>query len=203
MSRQSSLFSTDFTYSDAKTTLEKKLHLHFMTEESNEPIKNSSIYYSFQETSFGNLLIASTDIGICYAAFYDDQKDGVTKFNNYYQYYTIQAKHEAIHKEALLYFQKDQNKWPTLTLHLKGTAFQLQIWKALLKIPLGKLSSYNAIANLIDKPKASRAVGTAIGKNPIAYIIPCHRVVQTNGQLGGYMWGMERKAAILNWELNK
>jgi AraC family transcriptional regulator of adaptative response/methylated-DNA-[protein]-cysteine methyltransferase len=70
----------------------------------------------------------------------------------------------------------------------------------LLLLPFGSKSSYNKIAEQIGKPKASRAVGTAIGKNPIAFIIPCHRVVQTNGQLGGYMWGIERKAAILRWE---
>lgn len=201
MNRQVSLFSIDIMGDNEQTTLEKRLHIHVMEDLSNQP--NNPIHYSFQESLFGNLLIASTPLGICYAAFYDNQNEGLEEFYNYFEGFTIQHKEEPIHKEALLFFQKDENKWPFLSLHLRGTAFQIQVWEALLTIPIGKLSSYSAMANAIGKPNAARAVGTAIGKNPIAYIIPCHRVVQTNGQLGGYMWGIERKKAILNWELNK
>jgi AraC family transcriptional regulator of adaptative response/methylated-DNA-[protein]-cysteine methyltransferase len=90
-----------------------------------------------------------------------------------------------------------------LILHLKGTEFQVQIWCKLLEIPFGKLISYSQLAKSINKPKAARAVGTAIGSNPIAYLIPCHRVVQSNGSLGGYMWGLKRKSDIISWEVKR
>ena len=87
-----------------------------------------------------------------------------------------------------------------IKLHLKGTPFQLKVWEALLKIPMGARSTYGQLAHEIGQPTASRAVGTAIGSNPIAFIIPCHRVIQASGHLGGYMWGPIRKAALLGWE---
>jgi len=76
----------------------------------------------------------------------------------------------------------------------------LKVWESLLKIPMGALTTYGDIAKKIGKPKASRAVGTAIGKNPIAFLIPCHRVIQGSGDIGGYMWGPTRKSAIIGWE---
>jgi AraC family transcriptional regulator of adaptative response/methylated-DNA-[protein]-cysteine methyltransferase len=83
---------------------------------------------------------------------------------------------------------------------LKGTDFQLKVWETLLKIPMGRLSTYHNIAEQIGSPKASRAVGTAIGSNPVAFLIPCHRVIQSSGKIGGYMWGNTRKTAIIGWE---
>jgi AraC family transcriptional regulator of adaptative response/methylated-DNA-[protein]-cysteine methyltransferase len=87
-----------------------------------------------------------------------------------------------------------------LPILLRGSAFQLKVWEALLKIPEGRLASYDQIAEAIGQPTASRAVGTAIGSNPIAYLIPCHRVIKKTGLFGGYRWGAERKQAILGWE---
>ena len=87
-----------------------------------------------------------------------------------------------------------------IKLHLKGTDFQLKVWETLLKIPMGNLSTYGQIAGEIQNPKASRAVGTAIGSNPVAFLIPCHRVIQSSGHFGGYMWGTTRKTAIIGWE---
>jgi AraC family transcriptional regulator of adaptative response/methylated-DNA-[protein]-cysteine methyltransferase len=84
-----------------------------------------------------------------------------------------------------------------------GTPFQLKVWETLLKIPTGNLSTYGTIAREIDKPKASRAIGTAIGSNPVAFLIPCHRVIQSTGNLGGYKWGNTRKTAIIGWEAAK
>lgn len=203
MSQQASLFSTEYSNSNQLSILEKKLQFHVMSNEHMENSNSLTIHYSFQETILGKIIIASTTLGICYASFYDEQKGALTNLKHHFQDFTIIAKEKDAHKKALLFFQKEENKWPSITLHVKGTQFQLNVWKALLKIPLGKLSNYISIATILGNSKASRAVGTAIGKNPIAYIIPCHRVIQTNGQLGGYMWGIERKAAILNWELNK
>jgi len=87
-----------------------------------------------------------------------------------------------------------------ITLLLRGTNFQIKVWEALLRIPTGKLVSYDQIAAAIGQPKASRAVGTAIGSNRIGYVIPCHRVIQKVGGIGGYRWGTDRKRAILGWE---
>jgi AraC family transcriptional regulator of adaptative response/methylated-DNA-[protein]-cysteine methyltransferase len=81
--------------------------------------------------------------------------------------------------------------------------FQIKVWESLLKIPTGDLSTYGDIAKTINNPKAARAVGTAIGANPIAFLIPCHRVIQRNGNLGGYRWGTDKKMAIIGWEAAK
>jgi AraC family transcriptional regulator of adaptative response/methylated-DNA-[protein]-cysteine methyltransferase len=89
---------------------------------------------------------------------------------------------------------------PTLPVLVRGTAFQLKVWEALLKIPEGQLASYDQIADAIGQPTASRAVGTAIGSNPIGYLIPCHRVIKKTGLFGGYRWGIERKQAMVGWE---
>jgi AraC family transcriptional regulator, regulatory protein of adaptative response / methylated-DNA-[protein]-cysteine methyltransferase len=100
-------------------------------------------------------------------------------------------------------FHNDRDKLSGIKLHLKGTDFQLKVWESLLKIPLGKLSTYKDIAKQIGCPKASRAVGTAIGCNPVAYLIPCHRVIQSTGLFDGYHWGTIRKTAIIGWEQAK
>lgn len=111
--------------------------------------------------------------------------------------------HQAIdqlQQNALLIFQKDWSQIDQIKLHLNGTDFQLKVWETLLKIPLGSLTTYSAVAKCISKPKASRAVGTAIGNNPVGFIIPCHRVIQKSGNIGNYMWGSTRKSAIIGWE---
>ena len=105
--------------------------------------------------------------------------------------------------QALYIFTQDWQQLENIKLHLKGTSFQLKVWETLLKIPMGQLSTYGNIAASIEKPTASRAVGTAIGSNPVAFLIPCHRVIQSTGLFGGYMWGPTRKAAIIGWEAAK
>ena len=88
-------------------------------------------------------------------------------------------------------------------MHLRGAEFQIKVWETLLKIPLGKFTTYGNIANYIKNPNASRAVGTAIGDNPVAFLIPCHRVIQSTGIFGGYHWGSVRKTAMIGWEAAK
>jgi AraC family transcriptional regulator of adaptative response/methylated-DNA-[protein]-cysteine methyltransferase len=87
-----------------------------------------------------------------------------------------------------------------LKVLLKDSPFQLKVWEALLKVPMGKLTNYRSLARQMGRPKASRAVGSALGKNAIAFLIPCHRVIRETGALGGYRWGLERKTAMLSWE---
>jgi len=96
-------------------------------------------------------------------------------------------------------FAVDGPRQPVHVL-LKGTKFQLKVWEALLKIPFGSVSSYRGIASAIDQNNAMRAVGSAIGSNPLAFLIPCHRVIRSEGIIGEYHWGSARKAAIIGWE---
>ncbi|MNT75939.1 Methylated-DNA--protein-cysteine methyltransferase [compost metagenome] len=106
-------------------------------------------------------------------------------------------------QNALYIFSHDWSKLNQVKLHLKGTEFQLKVWEALLKIPMGKLATYGNLAKQLQNPNASRAVGTAIGDNPVAFLIPCHRVIQSSGALGGYHWGLNRKTAMIGWEAAK
>jgi len=106
------------------------------------------------------------------------------------------------HQQNILdFFHCEWANLPEIKLHLKGTDFQLKVWESLLKIPMGNLSTYGKIAVDIHNPNASRAVGAAIGQNPIAYLIPCHRVIRASGIMGGYMWGETRKTAMIGWEI--
>ena len=98
-------------------------------------------------------------------------------------------------------FSHQGNQLQRLTVLAQGTNFQLKVWEALLRIPAGAVSTYSHIARSIGQPKAQRAVGTAIGSNPVAFLIPCHRVIQSTGKLGGYHWGETRKSAIVGWEM--
>src|SRR5690606_39008701 len=110
---------------------------------------------------------------------------------------------DLMQQNALFFFQNDWSKLGEIRLHLKGTDFQLKVWETLLKIPMGKLATYGNIAQERGNVSACRAVGTAIGNIPVAFLIPCHRVIQSSGNLGGYMWGNTRKAAIIGWESAK
>jgi len=162
------------------------------------------IYYSCAETLFGNILIASTSKGICHLSFVKDQtvSPGL-EIGQKFPAATLEQKTDLIQQQALKMFRDDWSDLGRIKLHLKGTPFQIKVWNALLQIPPGSLKSYLNIANEIGDPKASRAVGTAIGSNPIAYLIPCHRVITSSGELGGYHWGIDRKSAMIGWEAAK
>jgi AraC family transcriptional regulator of adaptative response/methylated-DNA-[protein]-cysteine methyltransferase len=159
-----------------------------------------SIHYSFSESLFGKLIVASTNRGVCHMAFYEDDVVALENLKSKFPNATFQEKLDTLQQNALSIFQNDWSKLPEIKLHLKGTNFQLKVWESLLKIPMGKLTTYGKIAQQIEKPNASRAVGTAIGSNPVAFLIPCHRVIQSTGTFGGYMWGNTRKTAIIGWE---
>lgn len=164
---------------------------------------NLSINYSFAESPFGNILVASTSRGICHIAFSDDDEKSFQFLKSKFPNATYTQKVDLIQQNALFIFTHDWSKLNQIKLHLKGTEFQLKVWETLLKIPMGKLTTYGTIARKIDAPKASRAVGTAIGDNPVAFLIPCHRIIQSTGVFGGYHWGSVRKAAIIGWEASQ
>jgi AraC family transcriptional regulator of adaptative response/methylated-DNA-[protein]-cysteine methyltransferase len=162
--------------------------------------ENLEINYCFATSPFGKIIVASTTKGVCHMFFDEDEARALNDLKKKFakaKYHQITDKFQ---QDALFIFQKNWSKLNTIKLHLAGTAFQLKVWETLLKIPTGKLTTYGHLAKTIGKPKASRAVGTAIGNNPVAYLIPCHRVIQANGNSGEYMWGETRKTAIIGWE---
>lgn len=201
--QQATLFDVAFETGLSGTS---RLHDLFITIEGMTPAeyKNGGseliINYSFADSHFGRLLVASTEKGVCYMAFYEDETTAFELLKSKFPNAKYVQKLDLHQQNALFIFQNDWSKLQDIKLHLKGTDFQLKVWEALLKIPMGKLSTYGKIAEELNNPNASRAVGTAIGSNPIAFLIPCHRVIQTSGTFGGYMWGNTRKTAIIGWE---
>jgi len=158
------------------------------------------INYSFMDTHFGEVIVASTEKGVCYMAFCAMQDEGLAGLRGEFPQAQLLQKSDAIQQRVLSIFSQDWSDLEGIKLHLKGTDFQLKVWSALLQVPEGQLNSYASIAKAIDSPKASRAVGSAIGSNPVAFLIPCHRVIQSSGKISGYRWGRERKQALIAWE---
>ncbi|EMI66258.1 bifunctional helix-turn-helix domain-containing protein/methylated-DNA--[protein]-cysteine S-methyltransferase [Leptospira noguchii] len=166
--------------------------------------ENLKVRYSFQKSVFGDYLIASTEKGICNLFFYDIPKEQiVSELKKQLDRADIIEQTDENQNRVIRFFDNTLNGNEKIKLHLKGTEFQIKVWEALLKIPEGQLSSYSDIADWIGQKNASRAVGTAIGKNPIGYLIPCHRVIKSTGEIGEYRWGSERKMAMIGWETSK
>ena len=165
--------------------------------------ENLSINYSFAESPFGNILVASTSKGICNMSFADDEQKAYDELFRQFPNAKYRQMVDLIQQNALYIFTRDWSKLDEIKIHIKGTDFQIKVWEALLKIPMGELSTYASIATSINNPNASRAVGSAIGDNPVAFIIPCHRVIQSTGIIGQYHWGSTRKTALIGWEAAK
>ncbi|MCW3463429.1 methylated-DNA--[protein]-cysteine S-methyltransferase [Chitinophaga nivalis] len=186
-----------------------RLHDLFINIESMTPgeFKNGGkalhINYSFAESPFGNILVASTPKGICHMAFADNREAALAALTAQFPNATFTQMVDLIQQNTLYIFTQDWSRLSDIKLHLKGTAFQLKVWEALLKIPMGNLTTYSDLARRIDHPNASRAVGTAVGQNPVAFLIPCHRVIKATGELGQYHWGSIRKTAMVGWEAAK
>ena len=183
-----------------------RLHDLFVSIEGMTPAEyknggqNLTINYNFAESPFGHMIIASTERGICYMAFEEDELKASESVKAKFPNAIFRKQPDAHQQNALLFFQHDWTKLNKIKLHLKGTDFQLKVWETLLRVPVGGLTTYGSIAQRINSPGASRAVGTAIGSNPVAFLIPCHRVIQSSGTFGGYIWGNTRKTAIIGWE---
>ena len=161
------------------------------------------INYSFAETPFGNIIVASTTKGICHLAFADEEVQALRELMNLFPAAHYRQVVDTIQQNALFIFSQDWKDLSRIKLHLKGTAFQLKVWEALLKIPLGGLTTYSRIAESVGNARASRAVGSAVGDNPVAFLIPCHRVIRSTGIIGQYHWGSSRKTAIIGWESSR
>ncbi|MEZ4682603.1 MAG: methylated-DNA--[protein]-cysteine S-methyltransferase [Caldilineaceae bacterium] len=164
-----------------------------------------TITYGRQETPFGDALIAVTERGICALSFIDDAvperswQATVNELHRNWQAAILHedAQHSAAIAEAICAYMTGQPPQAPLRLLLKGTNFQLKVWAALLQIPPAAAWSYADVASAIGQPGAARAVGNAVGGNPVGYLIPCHRVLRRDGRMDGYHWGSTRKKAML------
>ena len=201
-----------------------RLHDLFVTHEAMSPgtfkAKGAGleIRYGYHNSPFGEALIMATDRGIAGLAFADENvndvrhvgKVGTGSFNRTQALDDMKKRwpnasyvedKEFVAPYASRVF--DPKQWQSdqpLKVVLIGTDFQIRVWEGLLKIPVGKATTYSGLAQSLDRPDAARAVGTAVGRNPISFVVPCHRVIGKSGQLTGYHWGLTRKRAMLGWE---
>jgi AraC family transcriptional regulator of adaptative response/methylated-DNA-[protein]-cysteine methyltransferase len=160
-------------------------------------MKDILITYGYGETPFGEALIGFTDKDVCYLGFIDDNKELVfSRFKELWENASLTHND----KKADKYLENIFIKNKKYNLLVKGTNFQVNVWKALLNIPNGVVATYQDIASFLKKPKAVRAVASAIGKNHIGYLIPCHRVIAKSGAMSGYRWGIERKKILIAYE---
>ncbi|MGH8459285.1 MAG: bifunctional transcriptional activator/DNA repair enzyme AdaA, partial [Nevskiales bacterium] len=162
-----------------------------------------TIRHGLHDTPFGRCLLALTDKGICHLSFVeDDEKSALDELRGQWPGARLQADAAGTRAVALRIFSRTPEKGTPLHLWVRGTNFQVKVWEALLRIPAGGLVSYGDVAAALGAPQASRAVGSAVAQNHIAYLIPCHRVIRQSGVIGDYRWGAPRKKAILAWESN-
>lgn len=163
------------------------------------------IEYGFHATRFGTCLIGVTERGICWLSFIAPDQEPRTELENMKHYWHNSVFHENQNLTEAFVQQVFQEEALSKKLHVlvKGTNFQVKVWEALLRVPAGSLTTYQDIARQIENPKALQAVGSAVGANPIAYLIPCHRVIRKDGILGEYRWTPARKKSIIGWEMSK
>lgn len=164
--------------------------------------KEFLVEFGFHPTPFGPAFLAVTPRGICDFAYFDDNDHERLRHNlaRKFPHATVRHNQTSTAPIVVSIFEESHKSTQTLSLYVVGTQFQVDVWRALLRIPRGKLTSYGKIAHFLDRPKGSQAIGQAVGANPIGYLIPCHRVIQGSGALGGFGWGTTRKQAMLAWE---
>ena len=185
-----------------------RLYDHFVQLEAATPGEYKtggaglSIDYGVHNSPFGNIFVAATARGICKLSFLDqaDITADITDLQRQWPNALLRHNAPASLKIIDRIFSGTGPVDRPLSLHVCGTNFQVNVWRALMQIPAGTLRSYSHIAKAVGKPMAARAVGSAIGSNPIAFFIPCHRVLQQSGNIGGYHWGLTRKHLIHAWE---
>jgi AraC family transcriptional regulator, regulatory protein of adaptative response / methylated-DNA-[protein]-cysteine methyltransferase len=182
-----------------------RLHDLFVTAEAMTPGEYKShgagvtIRYGIHPTPFGKCLIATTERGICHLSFVQTSEgDAIDNLVADWKHATMIEDHQStVHLIEPIFDLRYSHRGKPLNVHLRGTNFQLKVWEALLQIPAGEVATYAAVASKIGNPNATRAVGTAVGHNPIAVLIPCHRVIRKVGEFGNYRYGALRKKALL------
>lgn len=185
-----------------------RLHEHFVQLEAVTPGeygnqgRDLKIDYAVHETPFGAAFIAQSSRGICELGFgaIEGPESELVSLRKKWPYASFCENKHATAPAILSLFERNSTCSKPLSLLVTGTNFQVSVWRALLAIPKGSVSTYGAIASSIGKPGSARAVGNAVGANPIAFVIPCHRVIRATGELGGFRWGTIRKHAIHAWE---
>lgn len=185
-----------------------RLYDHFVHLESITPGEfkrggaGLAIEHAVHTTPFGDAFIAMTQRGICNLGFLEGKEidEQMTRLHKKWPHAKFQESKKKTSTAIKTIFNRDRKLDRPLSLVVSGTNFQTNVWKALLQIPPGRVTTYSQVATAIGHPRSARAVGAAIGANPIAFLIPCHRVIQKNGRLGGYHWGETRKHAIQAWE---
>lgn len=160
------------------------------------------IKYTIQASPLGRILVAATEKGICMVSLGDSDQELVAALRERYPVADCQWDNEYCHKltAILLAFLSGSRPDPDLPVDIQATVFRLKVYEALKAIPYGETRSYEEVAQAIGSPKAVRAVGSACANNPVALVIPCHRVVRKDGSLGGYRWGLGRKEKLLAME---
>jgi len=196
----------DTTYGIGLSSL-GRLHDLFVTTEAVTPGQYKSggagltIRYGLHDTPFGETLIGLTERGICHLSFVNNSEgDAIDMLVTGWPQAQMSEDYNATAPLVEPIFDLSRRDKKPLHLHLRGTNFQLKVWEALLRIPPGAVTSYQGLAEQAGHPGASRAVGTALGRNPIAVLIPCHRVIRKLGEFGNYRYGVTRKKALLGWE---
>lgn len=161
-----------------------------------------TIEYAVHDTPFGKAFIATTPRGICSFAFLDSMgiDAHLTVLHKKWPQAMVHQDRQRTLAVVRTMFSAEMKSDRPVSLHVSGTNFQISVWKALLQIPPARVASYSQVATAIGHPNSARAVGLAAGANPVAFLIPCHRVIQQSGKLGGYHWGETRKQAIHAWE---
>lgn len=187
-----------------------RLHDLFITTEAVTPGEYKSrgigltIHYGLHPTPFGQCLIGVTERGICHLSFVESSEGGaVDELAAEWQKARMIENPRKTEPFVEPIFNVGHHRDKPLQVYLRGTNFQIKVWEALLQIPSGRVSTYQQIAEQVGRPGATRAVGTAVGHNPVPVLIPCHRVIRKLGEFGNYRYGAARKKALLGWELSK
>jgi AraC family transcriptional regulator, regulatory protein of adaptative response / methylated-DNA-[protein]-cysteine methyltransferase len=189
-----------------------RLHDLFVTHEAMSPGEwkaggqGLTLTYGFHASPFGDALVVATDRGLAGLAFADPDERASALDDMRRRWPRAQFREDTVRTEGLARRIFDPGQWREdrpLRIVMIGTDFEVRVWEALLKIPMGRVTTYSDIATKLHAPKAARAVGAAVGKNPISFVVPCHRVIGKSGDLTGYHWGLTRKRAMLGWEAGK
>jgi len=197
LSEQQSFSETDFLISHKKRNLLVNEFIELKSDFKNLTTR-LDISYEYKNSPFGKALIMNSKYGICGLAFCDQVNEEIALADMMSRWPSATYSVENIFSD--LEFKSVLEQTTKINLCLIGSPLQLQVWNALLKIPAGKVTNYKTLAKHIGKPKAVRSIATAIGRNPLSWLIPCHRILRSNGELGGYHWGLKVKTAMLRFE---
>ena len=165
------------------------------------------IRYGFHDSPFGLALLMITDHGLCGLAFADAQDDRRETLEDmtrrWPKAHYLEDQNQTAPYAKKIFSNTGSHQPEPIRIVLIGTDFERQVWEALMQIPVGRAVTYSDLAEHVGSPKAARAVGSAVGRNPISFVVPCHRVLRKGGELGGYHWGLTRKKAIIGWEMGR